>query len=74
MTRKKHSLILLVGIETTADSLDGSSVAHVNEYLSNPTDLSPKILRIPQATSCMLHYLIQHTECLAPSWVLGIRR
>lgn len=74
MTRKRHSLILLVGIETTADSLDGSSVSHVNEYLLDPTDLSPKILRVPQATLRMLHYLIQHTACLALSWVLGIRR
>lgn len=74
MTRKRHSLILLVGLETTADSLGGSSVSHVSEYLLNPTDLSPTVLHVPQATSCMLQYLIQHTECMALSWVLEVRR
>lgn len=54
MMGSKHSPILLVGLEIGTAFLDGSSVSYVNEYLLNPIDLSPEILCVPQASSCML--------------------
>lgn len=65
---KGTSAKLAVEMATATASLGGSSVLKASV---NPPDLSPKVLRVPQAISCMLHAFPSFAERLALSWVLG---
>lgn len=54
--------MLVVGMATATAFLGGSLVSQASEYLLNPPDLSPKVLCVPQATSCMLHAFRTHSQ------------